>query len=283
MPYGQRKRYGGRRRRKYLSKSYVKSKKGAKSQSNQILSLQRQIKSLSVKVNDRTQYSQFQAANNQEIIGHGAAPNTLWQPAVFVPTQPNFWTPIFQSETVADNNYGNKIRGRSIGFEHMIQLNPPVAEVGSLDPVTCTLMCVALRKETAVQVIQETNNLTDFTQGNRSYVLSTMGTAQGAGMCFINKGYFKVRYLKRFMIGGYTDFVEETKTTNLRDNNRRIYCKLRYNNLYKSANGSESWKDLTPEKLEPTDHLIWLLFHNAYGTQTISWHTNMVYTGRETN
>lgn len=79
------------------------------------------------------------------------------------------------------------------------------------------------------------------------------------------------------------DFDSNIHTTNLYDNNRRIYHKMPYTNLIKSGNGSQSWKELTPDKLEATDHLIWLLFHNAYGAQTISWHTNCVYTGRETN
>jgi hypothetical protein len=144
-------------------------------------------------------------------------------------------------------------------------------------------MCVTLRKETALQVIQESNGLADFTQGNRSYVLSSLGSAQGAGLCMVNEGYFKIRYQERFILGGKTNFVEDVRTTNLHDNIKRIYVKMPYTNLYKSANGQESWKDLDGTKVEPTDHLIWLLFHNAYGTQTISWYGNSVYTGRETN
>ena len=85
------------------------------------MSLQRQIKTINRKVNDRTQYSQYQATNNQVAIGHGLAISSDWQPAVFAPIVASSWTPIFQTE--ANDPSGNKFRGRSIGFEHMIQIN----------------------------------------------------------------------------------------------------------------------------------------------------------------
>jgi len=283
MPSYRNRRKYPRRRSKYLSKSYVKSKRSNKSQASQILSLQRQIKSINRKVGDRTQYTQWQKANFQPEIGHVLAPSSSWQPAVYIPTTPNTWTPIFQSDQRADENYGNKFRGRSMGFEHMIQINTDAAVPQDGDPVTCTLMCLSLRKETALQVIQATNNLTDFTQGNRSYVLSTMGAQQGSGMCMINKAYFKVRYVNRFMLGANTDFAISAKTTNLKDNNKRIYHKLNYPNVIKSGRGDVQWAQMTAEDLEPTDHIIWLLFHNAYGTQFLTWSTNTVITGRETN
>ena len=93
--YGKRRNY---RRRRYLSKTNIVANRGAKSQAKQILSLQRQVKTINRKVNDRTQYSQFQIAYSQEALGHGALPSTAWQPAVFRPIAPSVWTPIFQSD-----------------------------------------------------------------------------------------------------------------------------------------------------------------------------------------
>lgn len=270
-----------RRVNKYLTKSYIKSKRSNKSQSKQILALQKQIKGISRKLADRIQYSQFQIENNQIAIGHGVAPSSLWQPAVFLPIVPDDWKRIFQTEDAGQ--LGNKFRGRSIGFEHMIQLNTIEEDGLSKVPVTCTLMCVTLRKETALQTVQLTNELVDYTQNNDNYVLTSMGTVQGSGMCMINKGQFKIRYSKRFIIGALTDFADGTPTNNLNDNNKRIYTRLSYRNLIKSGIGSQGFEELGGEDIEPTDHLIWLLFHNAYGTQTLSWHTNCVITGRITN
>lgn len=270
------------RRRKYLSKTYIKSKKGAKSQSNQIMSLQRQIKTINRKVMDRAQYSQYQLTNSQTLIGHGAAISSTWQPAVFAPIVPTSWTSIFQTES-SSLLAGNKFRGRSIGFEHMIQINTIDGDGLSKIPVTCTLACVSLRKETALQLLADSGGLVNFTQANKNYVLSPMGLVQGAGMIMINKGQFKIRYLKRFMLGALTDFADGTPTNNLGDNNRRIYHRITYPNLIKSGRGDVNFLQMTGPDIEPTDHLIWMLFHNAYGTQTLSWHTNCVITGRETN
>lgn len=280
MVFRRRMRY--KRRSKYLSKSYIKSKKGSKSQANQIMSLQRQIKGINRKVSDRAQYSQYQITNSQTVIGHGAAISSTWQPAVFTPISPTNWQAIFQSES-SSLLTPNKFRGRSIGFEHMIQINTIDGDGLSKIPVCCTLACVSLRKETALQLLQDSAGLTNFTQANKNYVLSPMGLIQGAGMIMINKGQFKVRYMKRFMLGALTDFNDGTPTNNLGDNNRRIYHRISYPNLIKSGRGDVNFLQLTGPDMEPQDHLIWLLFHNAYGTQTLSWHTNCVVTGRETN
>lgn len=276
-----RKNRSRRYKKRYLSKTNIIAYKGAKSQSKQILSLQKQIKTINTKINDRTQYSQYQIANSQIAISHLAALSSTWEPAVFRPIAPINWTRIFQTESTS--NLGNKFRGRSIGFEHMIQLNVIDGDGLSKVPVTCTLMCVTLRKETALQTIQDSNGLSNFTQDNKHYVLTNMGAVQGSGMCMINKGLFKVRYVKRFMIGALTDFADGTPTNNLNDNNKRIYHKFAYTNLIKSGRGDVSFNLMPPEDIEPTDHIIWLLFHNAYGTQSLSWHTNTVITGRETN
>lgn len=270
------RRYG--RRRKFLSKSYIKSKKGATSQAKQILSLQRQVKGIARKVVDRAQYVQFQV-NDYFEFGHGISPVADWQPKIFAPIDPSNWFPIFQT----DDTNSNKFRGRSIGVEHMIQLEAPETEG---DPVTCTLFCVSLKKETALQFLQDSNFFTDLNNG-RHYVMTNMSTAltgQGSGMVMLNKGIFKLRQKpRRFMIGLRTDFTTGNPTNNLKDNNVRIYQKISYPNLIKSGRGDQSYKDLGENDIEPTDGIYWLLFHNAYGGQELTWSVNSVITGRETN
>lgn len=275
MPYGRR----NYRRKRTVSKVWAKSKTGAKSQASQIVKLQKQISSINRKVKDRAQYVQFQKNQYQE-VGHSLAPVSLWQPAVFNAIEPSVWTPIFQTDS---SDYTNKFRGRSIGIEHMIQLeNPPLEG----DPVTCTLFTVSLRKETAQQFLQDSAGVTSLSNGLH-YVMTNMSTAlagQGSGMVMLNKGIFRLRAKpQRFMIGLRTDFESDNPTNNLRDNNKRIYQKLSYTNVLKSGIGTESYKDLTSTDLEPTDHIFHLLFHNAYGEQEITWSVNAVVTGRQTN
>ena len=145
---------------------------------------------------------------------------------------------------------------------------------------------MSLRKETAQQFLQESNGFTNLNNG-RDYVMTNMSNAlagQGSGMVMLNKGMFKLRAKPiRFMIGLRTDFTSENPTSNLKDNNKRIYQKLSYRNLIKSGRGDISYKQLEPNDIEPTDGIFWLLFHNAYGGQQITWSINSVITGRETN
>jgi len=282
-------KYAGRRKTgrkgRPLSKAAIVSKTSAKDQSKQILALQSQVNKLRVGLNDRTQYSQYHSTHYGALISHGVSSSHIWQPAIYRPISPDQWQSIFQTPSISGPNAddANKFRGRSIGFEHMIQLADP--EEGNGDPVTCTLYCVSLRKETAQQFLKESQHFTNLNQP-RHYVRTNMGTLQGAGMVMLNKGIFKIRYCKRFMIGANTDFNvpgEETKTTNLKDNNKRIYTSIKYPNVLKSGRGDRPWKTLALDEVEDTDQLCWMLFHNAYDTQALSWATNSVITGQITN
>lgn len=280
-------KYAGRRKTaakkgRPLSKATIVSKTKPKDQSQQILALQAQVNKLRVGLKDRRQYVQYQTTSNQAAVGHGLLPAAAWSPAIYRCISPDQWIPIFQTPSLTNpgTDGQNKFRGRSIGFEHMIQLADPEAENG--DPVTCTLFCVSLRKETAQQFLQESSYFTSLNQP-RHYVQTTMGLVQGSGMCMLNKGIFKIRYTKRFMIGSRTDFDGTSTTSNLLDNNRRIYTKIDFPNVIKSGRGDKPWKELALNEVEDTDQLCWLLFHNAYDTQFITWNVNAVVTGELTN
>ena len=99
-------------------------------------------------------------------ITHGINSSHTWQPSIFRPISPDQWQPIFQTPhapaSAPQADEANKYRGRSIGFEHMIQLADP--EEGNGDPVTCTLYCVSLRKETAQQFLKESQHFTNLNQ-----------------------------------------------------------------------------------------------------------------------
>lgn len=282
MPYRRRRRYGGYRRRRYLSRVNIYSRKSASSQAKQIGFLNKKVKTLARKDKDRAQFVQFKASYQALGITHGFNLPSTWQPAVKKLINPSGgWTPVFQTPTTAGNDKTNKFRGRSIGVEHMFQIEDPSGSEG--DPVTLTLFCVTLRKEAAKQFVNDTSNGTTLIQ-NQHYTMTSMGIVQGHGMVFLNKGIFKVRYVKRFMLGSNIDFNDSTEnTTNLRDNNRRIYHKIRYPNVIKSTVGTKGYAQLNEAEVELTDQVYYYLFHNAYEAQAVSWNMNAIITGRETN
>lgn len=280
MPYRRNRRFR-RRRSRYPSKTWVYANKGKRSQAKQIYKLTKAVRNHGRKLSDRAQYVQYKVTFGSNGITHGLDPLSSWQPAVKRLINPSgAWTPIFQTPTAAGNDNTNKFRGRSIGTEHMIQLEDPEGSEG--DPVTCTLFCVTVRKEAARQFMNDTLNGSSLTQ-NQHYTLSSMGALQGSGMVMLNKGIFKIRYQKRFMLGAFTDFQADHPTSNLLDNNRRIYHRLSYPNVIKSNIGTKGYEQLDLVEIESTDQVFYYLFHNAYGSQAIAWHMNGVITGRETN
>ena len=128
-----------------------------------------------------------------------------------------------------------------------------------------------------------------------SELLPTEG--QGDGMVFLNKGIFKIRYVKRWTIGGKTNFqpfVADTDdvavTTNLNDNRKRLYIKMPYKNFLKS-DGPDSrtvpntggFRTLTLDTLEPTDQLYCFTFANVYGDQKLSISYSAIFTGVTSN
>ncbi len=156
MPYG-RKRYHRRRGKKYLSKSYIKSKTGRKSQANQIVRLQRQIKTINSKVNDTTQYVQY-----LQQLTDGDAPITLTSGVMTcLPlVEPDKWERLFQSDGRTDNS--NKFRGRSLGMQAQFILGN--TEEPS-PPLPVFMYVVSLRKERGQEFL---NDLGTWTSAEKS-------------------------------------------------------------------------------------------------------------------
>lgn len=289
MPYKRRYRRSRRNnyRRRKVSKVTAFSRKGASSQARQIWKLQKQVNSVRNKVKDVTQYRQYQFSQGVT-QGGGATPGY----AVFNLVQPDQWAPIFQAPSGHQTLSPNKFRGRSVGIEGIIQLADPSV---SQAPVTGTIFLASLRKEVAKQFVERTGNGINMQQAV-DYSTAAMGLVQGSGMTMLNKGTFKIHYVRRFMIGGKTNFEDDydehdtAPTTNLRDNNVRYYIKHRYQNLIKS-DGPDSrsitstggFKTITIDTLEPHDQLYLFIFSNAIDGQALSLHMNVIFTGRTSN
>lgn len=284
-----RSRYARRRPRR-VKKSTALARKGRKAQASQILTLQRQVDFVKRRVKDNTKYTQWQYPL-VSLVGGATGPTY----GVWNLINPSTWDPIFQARPEAGQDItASKFRGRSIGIEMMAQLSALTTGTPSPDPVTCTFFLCSLRKEVAKQFVHDTNNGIDLEEGVH-YVKANMGTLQGEGMVMLNKGIFKIRKTKRFIIGGATNFYKDAldeplqATTSLKDNNRRIYWKVPYSNLLKDDGpntrtaGQSGWRTLTIDTVEPSDQLYVIMFSNAYADQGVAVHANIVATGIVTN
>ncbi len=280
-------RRGRYNRRRKVSKVSAFASKGASSQARQIWKLQKQVTSIKNRVKDVTQYRQYSFPLS--FTEGGSAEPTY---ACFNLVQPDQWTPVFQAPSNQATLAPNKFRGRSVGIETMIQIGDPSVNQA---PVTGTVFLCSLRKEVAKQFVERTANGTTMSEGV-DYTIASMGLVQGSGMAMLNKGTFKIHYVRRFMVGGKTNFETDydehdtAPTTNLRDNNVRLYTRHRYQNVIKS-DGPDSrtttttggFRDITIDTLEPTDQLYMFIFSNAIDLQTLSVHVNCIFTGRTSN
>lgn len=289
MPYnrGYKRRRRTNYRRRKVSKVTAFSRKGASSQARQIWKLQKQITAVRNKVRDVTQYRQYKFS--QSVTQGGGTTPTY---GVFNLVQPDQWTSIFQTPVGMQTHSPNKFRGRSVGIEGMVQLGDPSVNQA---PVTGTIFLCSLRDEVAQQFAERTSNGTTMIDGV-DYTISSMGLVQGSGMTMLNKGTFKIHQIRRFLIGGKTNFEDDydendtAPTTNLRDNNFRFYMKHRYQNLLKSdgpdnrsTTTTGGFKTLTINTVEPKDQLYMFIFSNAINLQTLSIHCNVVFTGKTSN
>lgn len=294
MPFRRRfRRY--RRRPKTVTKARALSKRGSKSQASQILKLQRQITSINRNVRDNTKWTQYSMELSASVGLLSGPTYSVWNLI-----QPKIWEPIFQtrSSNVINSLTPSKFRGRSIGLEIMAQIGSITGITTELsqEPITATIFICTLRKETAKQFVDATTNGTDMIE-DVHYRTTTMGTLQGSGLTMLNKGFFKIRYIKRFMLGGVANFYGEdegltapTPTSNLRDNNKRFYIKIPYRNVIKDAGPNtrnvaapSGFKDLDLDEIEPHDQVYVFCFANSYADQAVSLHANMVITGNTTN
>ena len=298
MPRYGRRRYPRRRRyrrRRYMPKSYIKSKTGNKSQANQIVSLQRQIKTLNTKTSDSEQYVQYIQQNTAD-----DAPITLTSGRMTcIPlVEPSSWIPIFQSDNRTDNS--NKFRGRSLGMQSQFILGNTEEPC---PPIPVFMYVVSLRKERGQEFL---NDLGDWTteekqQGklfpiaadsflNKYYSRTTVeeGTISNMNsLIYLNKGVFKIHMFKRFFIGNQLNWAnipdDNRPSTNISDANKMFYHKQKFTNLITPGIGK--WKDMDLEDLATKDNLFCLIHYDVPTALepelTVSIST--LFTGKVTN
>lgn len=307
---GFKNRRNRRRRPRKVKKTWALVKKNARSQASQIITLQRQITGIQRHLKDYSMWRQYTINDCTHLSGSTSdLTRTGVSYSVLNLVDPVNWTPIFQTPSNQESLSPNKFRGRSMGLEVQYSLNNPATATA---PVTCTMFLCSLRREVAQQFVHATDHGAGMDK-NIHYHISEMSnntvptTGQGDGMCFLNKGIFKIHRVKRFMVGGKTnmeDFPSNSLdegtgitfpnttavTTSLNDNYKRYYMKHRYQNLLKSdgpdsrsITSSGGFRELTLDTLQPTDQLYLFTFANVYGDQQLKIAYSAIFTGKTTN
>ncbi len=222
------KRPGYRRRKGMKSNAnYIRRKKGANAQQNQLLKLNKQMMSLNRKVKDTLIWKQFYMENVYVGTGDGD-PIALPYKFYVVPlTRPDNWEPCFQSRVDnprGTNYYGNKFIGNTMDLRMRFFIGDSTA---TLPPTTVSYWIVSLHKEGGTNTLVDTEQLnTTLTGGgvfnngalmNRRYWLDSNvnATAQPAGLTILNKAAFKIHCYKKFYLGNVLNntSVEDSQLT----------------------------------------------------------------------
>lgn len=290
--YKRSQRRGRKKPAPYVSKQWASSKKGASSQSSQIMSLQRQMNAVKLSVRNNIQWSQYQFKPAVYVHSGGLnLPTPFVIPLVSPAAHTEFgrahsgWRRIFNSDDQVPHNI--KWQGRSVGIEYQLSLgNAATASA----PITGTLFIVSLRPKIAQLTVKDTQYLTasELVDGEH-FVQNSMGSVQGQGMTFLNKSMFKIHHVDRFNIGAKTNFVtvvgEEAPTTALKDNLHRRYIRLPYKHELKgdgAGTEGQKWSNLDWTTVPNKAQLYLICFPNNYGDQTFDMCLNCLFTGRTT-
>lgn len=283
MAYGKRKFNKGNNKR--VKTNTAKTKKGASSQANQIVKLQKQIDGLTTKTKDLTLRANFQDAGTI-IMSTGDLPGGSVQSRLGLHVRellrPAQLLPIFTTTAAFQAN--NKVRVKKLQLVMDLTILPPINnEIVPVYPRFITIWIVTLKKETGRQLLQDSNNLNEINFNNlpngSAYVFNQTGVrpetppplTNRRGQYFLNPEMFNIRKVRRCVMGNKAvnaGAVDGTQFTDLSSQAKRIKLTIPMNNVIQSGVGGTAWTQLIPAEMSTSDR-IWLITEcQGYSTDT---------------
>jgi len=262
--YPRRRSYRRSRRSSRLRPKNIKRNTSARSQSKQITALARQVKQLNKK---STQWAQWYVPYMVNGNTSHAFNNGEFHVCNLV--QPNLWTAIFQTNAIAGATPAqapNKCKMVSLDMQFMYT---PSDSEEALTPRVVDMWVVKLRKETAMDVLVQTNNMSiaGLNAGtvNNNIVVRTDTDGGLETMVKWNPVAFKILAHRQCTIA---NIMQETavpendvSVTNTRDALRRFRVKIKLGNELKPATGT--FKEMEPDDVMPNDR--YYIIHHIGG------------------
>jgi len=278
---------------KKLSKVNIMTKKSAKQQATQINALVNKVKAIEKKQKATRQWAQYTFPINN--VGLSMYSNNGWSVEKIV--HPAQWLPLYQASTEVAN--ANKITVRSLRMELYFRISDSRLP---LTPKIMTCFLCKLRNETAMDVLENTNNMSSAGFGAdpnaaKYWNLQVMGLAE-PGLATLSPAAFEIVKVKKFQI---QNIIEETAVSSLpgEDSNvevtnpsatfKRFTWKLRMGNLIKTS-GNAKWKDLNSDEVAIKDRLYLIIHQGGNGTELtpelgniVNLSSSVMFTCRGTN
>lgn len=262
-------------------------KTSAKSQSSQIVKLQKQITRLDTKTKDLILSARFSINDNFQMTSGGIrAPdgtngnnNGLYVRELFIPSQ---LSPIFNTTATFDSN--TQVRLSNCVVNGNIGIIPKGLGISNCPPRYIQIWIVSLKKETGKQVLADTNGMAEsqfrqqpngsaFTKSPILTIPIVGGTISRNGNYFLNPNLFNIRGYKTYTIGNRSNSEATTTVSNgsgynMSDLSRNFSIKLKMNNYIRTATGGSTWKTLTPQELQTQDRLWMIVTCNGWNNNT---------------
>lgn len=253
-------KYGKRKFRKTnqatRNKKFIQKSRSARAQQLQLTSLQRQLTITKNKLADRSQYAQY-FCNIEQGVGQDFSQIDLPNGTFYVNNlmRPSSWEDIFQANNITSTTQTNKAIIRNFDIQLVFS---PKNSIVALTPRIVRCYLVSLRKETAQETLNGTNNMSSAglnAAANGTYYRNTFVDGGLATMVKLNPAAFKLHAYREFTLA---NIVEETSVvdenvpiTNTKDALKRVRMRLSCGNKLKPPTGT--WKSMNENDIMPMD------------------------------
>lgn len=235
-----RRRNFGRRRRRTSRLRNIKRKTGARSQSRQIASLERRVNRIA---KESSQYAQFEILPEGAGQGTGVNLNT-GDFYVSCLTRPANWKPIFQAAALTGATTGNTVNKCKMTSADLQFVFSPQDSLEALTPRIVNVWLLKLRKETAMDVLSETGNMSSagLTTANNDVVHKSTVAGGAFTMIKWNPASFHVLQHRQFTLANIIQETavpgEDDTVTNTYDALKRVRMIPKMGNELKVPKGS---------------------------------------------
>ena len=297
MPFTRRYRRRGTAAQK--NKRFIKRRTGARAQSSQLLSLQRQVTRLhnaNKMTKQRAQYAvplDAGAGTDAELVDglFNCFPMTD-----FTGTDSNIgpWAPLFQARpAIGTGNEQAPNKCKLLKYDVQLLFSPKNS-MTSLTPRIMRVWWVTLRKETAAQTLEDTANMTTAgiraIAGDGKYIYKTESNGGLETMIKLNPAVFNIRRYREFKLANILnetpnpDPDDDQDTTAISSTIRTLRFRVAANNFIKVAHGG--WLSMNGHEVENTDRHYLLTHVGGWGDDSdngIHLCSNVVATVEQTN
>ena len=205
-------------------------------------------------------------------VGYQYAPFVLFNSSVLsnaihvsLITAPNNWSGIYRMHGVSNEDLPRQYNLKSVNIDWACQ-----CEAGDVGNLWLQVMVVSLKRKMAQQVLDRTTRLSNMTE-NLDYTAMSAGTAfalQGDLGYKLNPDLYRVHYNSgQRRIGEATMGESPVEVTNINNGTTQGSCTIKFPRIFKNDETSDAgFKDLNYEKLEPRQHLYFIVFSNTSGS-----------------